>query len=160
MPRKYLMLETRDKRKFFTERSNLDQLIEFSKTFGAEISVVKTDDEVEVLDLISLASNLCDTSNSIQKPNFRVLEVKVPNPTRPRRKLLRNSKTIDKWIKNELMSGKIVLLSDLVKKYKRYDLTLGCLCNHFTKTRQELAKEGYTVEKISRGKYRIQGNGM
>ena len=53
MPRKCLMVETKDHRKFFTYPKNLNQLTEFYKTFGAEISVVKVEDDTEVLDLLS-----------------------------------------------------------------------------------------------------------
>jgi len=44
------MIELKDRRKFFTHPKNLPELIEFSKTFGAELSVVRTCEES--LDLI------------------------------------------------------------------------------------------------------------
>ena len=56
---KCLLLETKDKRKFFTHEKNFLQLIEFSRTFNAEISVVKME-QTELLDLKDLAPAICD----------------------------------------------------------------------------------------------------
>ena len=56
---KCLMLKTRDNRKYFTHEKNYDYLIEFSRTFGAEVSVVEVE-EAEVLDLEELAPAICD----------------------------------------------------------------------------------------------------
>lgn len=49
-----LLIETKDKRKFFTHEKNFIQLIEFSKAFNAEISIVKLE-EGSVLELEELA---------------------------------------------------------------------------------------------------------
>ena len=153
MPRKCLMLETRDRRQFFTHQKNLPQLMEFSKTFNAEISVVRTSEEP--VDLISLAGNLCDNNYEVHKPNFQVLEVKVARPKRTRRKLDDHVKIIRKWIKNQLIDGKSVRLCDLTKRYKKYEFSSSTLCNHFTAVRNELVDEGFRVKKEGRGVYRL-----
>ena len=153
MPRKCLMLETHDHRQFFTHRRNLPRLIEFSKTFNAEISVVRTSEQP--VDLISLAENLCDNNYKIHKPNFQLLEVKVTKPKRSRRKLAHNGKIIRKWIKYQLVDGQTVRLRDLVKRYKRYGLSASAFCNHFIAIRKELVKEGFRVRKEGPGEYRL-----
>ena len=58
---KCLLIQTKDKRKFFTHEKNFVQLIEFSKTFGAEISMVKLE-EGPILELKELAPAICDPS--------------------------------------------------------------------------------------------------
>ncbi len=59
-----LMIKTKDKRKFFTAEENYLPLLEFSKLFKAEMSIVKVRD-AEILDLEQLAPALCD-ANYIQ----------------------------------------------------------------------------------------------
>jgi hypothetical protein len=149
MPRKYLMLELKDNRKFFTEQRNLNQLIEFSKVFGAEISVVKANDAIEVLDLISLAENVCTESHKIHDPNLQVLEVKVPRKKRSRK----TSRTIESWIKNKLLSGETICIADISKKYKNLKLTTSCFCQHLGRVRQEF---GDKIEKVAKGQYKLK----
>ena len=153
MPRKCLMIELKDKRKFFTDKKNYNQLVEFSKAFDAEISVVRTDEAP--VDLMSLASSVCDDSIKVTKPSFEILEVKVPNITRRRSKLRHNAKIIRRWIRKEILDEKIVKLAGLARRYKRYNLSLACFCNHFTTVRNELVREGYKIEKIKRGEYQL-----
>jgi len=154
MPRrKCLMIELKDKRKFFTDKKNYNQLIEFSKAFDAEMSIVRTDEEV--LDLISLANSVCDDSTQIKKPSFEILEVRVPRISRCRSKMRHDAKIIRRWIKKQLLKGKIVRLSDLAQRYKRYNLSLACFCNHFTAVRKQLIEEGYEIKKVKRGEYQL-----
>lgn len=68
-----LMIETKDKRNFFTHKKNYMPLIEFAKTFKAQISVVKTN-EAELLDLVDLSSAICNPYYK-QKANFEIVEV-------------------------------------------------------------------------------------
>lgn len=147
---KCLMIETKDNRKFFTQEENLPELIEFSKTFGAEISVVKMNDEPEVLDLIDLATAMCSMTKTKVKPEFEILETKVDKPQRNRTKILRDARKIRKYIKELLLAGEVVQLSTVAKKFKHYKLTLACFCNHLREVRKELE-----VEKIGHGKYML-----
>jgi len=153
MPRKCLMIELKDKRKFFTDKKNYPQLVEFSKAFDAEISVVRTDETL--VDLVSLASSVCDGSMKVTKPSFEILEIKVPSIKRRRSKLRHDAKIIRRWIRKELLDGKVVKLADLARRYKRYNLSLACFCNHFTAVRKELIREGYKIKKIKRGEYQL-----
>jgi hypothetical protein len=153
MPRKCLMIELKDKRKFFTDKKNYNQLVEFSKAFDAEISVVRTDETP--VDLVSLASRVCDDSIKVKKPSFEIIEVKVPCVKQLRSKLRHNAKIIRRWIRKELLDGKVVKLTELARRYKRYKLSLACFCNHLATVRDELEREGFKIEKIKRGEYTI-----
>lgn len=155
MSKQYLMIETKDQRKFFTYRRHLPQLIEFSKTFNAEISVVRTDEEP--LDMLSLAENLCSDNYEIHKPSFEIVEIKV-GQKRSKKKLTHNAKIIRKFIQRELLAGKPVRLCGLMKRFKRYGLTKPTFCNHFTAIRKELASQGFLIEKTGQGEYMRKKN--
>jgi hypothetical protein len=54
-----LMIKIPDNRKFFTHEKYFPQLIEFSKIFSAEISVVKIEDD-NILEFEELAPAMCN----------------------------------------------------------------------------------------------------
>lgn len=150
-----LMIETQDKQIFFTHEKNYNFLIEFSKACGAEISVVKVK-EANVLDLIKLAPAICNTPSSLKKPEFEIIEFKISKPKKDRSRMLRNAQKIRQHIKDILLSGNIIRLSDVSKKFKQYNLTLACFCNHLKAARDELTKHGHVVKRIKHGEYRIK----
>ena len=60
MTQKCLLIKTKDNRKFLTHEKNLNSLIEFSKTFGAEIFTVPIAQEFSILELKDLVAALCN----------------------------------------------------------------------------------------------------
>ena len=152
--KKCLMIQTKDRKKFFTHERNLIELIEFSKIFNAEISTVQIPNEEIVLDLEELAPALCEKKQSKQK-QYEVLEVQIKTGHKRNKNISRSSK-IKKHIEQSLLNGQVVSLCDLIDKYKSYKLTTACLCNHFKKTRENMEKEGYQIVKVGGGKYKIE----
>lgn len=153
-PIKCLMIQTKDKRQFFTKEENYPELIEFSKTFDAELSIVKAKEEVEVIDLVNLPTAICDCDYKIKKPEVEIVEVKtLTNKRKNRSKILKTSNKIREYVREQLKSGKPVKLAQIASKFKKYDLTLACFCQHVRAVRQELEKEGHTIEKIGAGQY-------
>lgn len=153
MSKKCLMIETPDHRKFFTHEKNYKQLVEFGKTFGAEISVVKADD-AEILDLVSLAPALCDRTYN-KKTNFEIVEIKLSKKGRTRKNLLSQATVIRNTIRTKLLSGKEVKIGELAKKFEEQGLSLACFCNHMREVRKELEASGKTVTKVKRGVYKL-----
>jgi hypothetical protein len=153
-----LMITTKDRRQFFTHEKNYVQLLEFSKLFKAEISVVNVQ-QAEVLDLAQLAPAFCDANYTPEKrPKFEVLEVKVAHRKhRNRQDILRMAQSIRASILRAFRRGEVVSLQKLRKKYAKHDLTLACLCNHVTQARKELEQMGYQVVKVGGGKYQMSG---
>ena len=62
---------------------------------------------------------------------------------------------IQSHLKKEFLSGKVISLHKIKNKYKKYDLSLSAICNHITKARKQLKKEGYKIEKVGAGKYQM-----
>ena len=151
---KCLMIETKDKQQFFTHEENYDQLVEFSKALGAEISVVKIK-EANVLDLKQLAPAICNTPGSDKKPEFEIIEYKLGKPKKNRPKMLRDAKKIKGFIRDKFLNGDVVELAAVAKRFKRYKLTLACFCNHLKDVRRELEKEGHRIRRVGHGKYQM-----
>lgn len=144
------MIKTKDHKKFFTYEKNFPQLIEFSKTFNAEISKVQIPNEIEVLELEELAPALCEKKSQIT--DYTILEVKL-KPKDTRKDILFRSKKIQKYIENKLLNKETVSLKDLTKKFK--GITTACLCNHFKLIRNKMALKGLSFTKIGGGKYKL-----
>lgn len=145
-----LMLETPDHRHFFTYEKNYPQLIEFSKTFGAEISVVKVKD-ADVLTLEGLAPALCDPSYK-NTTEYELIEPKITMSKKPRPR----SKTIRDWIKTQLIAGKQVKLNGIFETFSELNMTKAAYCTHYTAVRKELTKEGWKIEKVGGGTYQAK----
>jgi hypothetical protein len=144
------MIETKDRKKFFTHEKNFPQLIEFSKTFNAEISKVQIPSEAEVLELEELAPALCEKKPQ-KTVDYKVLERKLYRINR--HKTLSKARKIQKYIQEKLLTGHPVTLKELAEKFK--GLTNACLCNHFKQIRVIMTKKGYNFVKMGGGKYKI-----
>jgi hypothetical protein len=148
-----LMIKTKDRRKFFTHEKNYIQLLEFSKLFKAEVSVVKVK-EAEVLDLSQLAPAICDANYVQTQPvEYKVLEVKIAQNKRSRKHILRTAKKIKEYIRKKFQAGELVTLRDLAKTFRKAKVTLACLCNHLTQVRKELEACSCQITKMGGGKY-------
>jgi len=72
MPIKCLLLETKEKRRFFTLVKNRKQLAECCRAFGAKMSIVKAEiKRNQVLDVKKLVSALCDKNYKSEKVEFK-----------------------------------------------------------------------------------------
>jgi hypothetical protein len=159
------LIKTKDEREFLTHEKNFVQLIEFSKTFGVEISVVKLREPAEIFDLEQLVPAFCTTPNKkhkVKKYNYEVLEVKIPvvkyikkNKISNREYILETAKQIRAYIIKEFLSEKVVTLHGIAKRFNKYGLSLSAICNHIRRVKKELDKEGCEIKKIGPGKYKL-----
>jgi hypothetical protein len=140
---KCLLVKTKDKRNFFTDEKHLPRLIEFSKTFGAEISVVQAE-EAEVLNLVQLGTAICNTSYApVIKPNYEIIETKVKSKKN-------TSQEIRKFINKTLLSGNVVSSKEIIKKF---GASPSCVSIQIKAIKQKLEKDGLQIKNISRGKF-------
>jgi len=151
---KCLMIKTKDHRKFFTHEKNYPQLIEFSKLFNAEISIVKVE-KTEILNLKDLAPALCDSNYQKPNSNYQVLEVKVSQKGKKRTNILKNAEKIKRYIESQFRTGKVVSLKELNVKFKKHNVTTACLCSHLSKVRNKLEKQGLNIKKLGGGRYQL-----
>ena len=154
---KCLLIETKDKRKFFTHEKNFIQLIEFSKTFNAEISTVKLEEGV-ILELEELAPAICDPGYKKPKTQYEVIEARMTTDNsllRSRSEILKIANRVKKYISDQFKNRNAVSLKQLKNKFKRYKLSDAALCNHIRRMKQELEKEGFQFTKINAGEYKV-----
>ena len=145
-----LLIKTKDNRKFLTYEKHLPSLIEFAKTFNAEIYKVKS--LGKLMELKSLANAICDPQYD-EKPNHTKIEKLYPKSNKTRDSILKDASKISKFIRRRLLSGKSLSLKELKDKYKNCNVTDACLCNHMATIRQTLVREGHSFSKIGAGKY-------
>lgn len=137
----YLMIETNFNRKFFTYEKNLPMLIDFAKTFNAEISIVQLKETTNILELKELAPALCSPDYVIPQINYEVIETKHdPNKRK-------NAEKMRKYIKDLFLKSEIVCLKELKEKFN--DFTTSTIYNNLKKVMNDIKD----VKKIARGKY-------
>lgn len=151
---KCLLIQTKDKRKFFTHEKNYVQLIEFSKAFNAEVSIVKLEQGV-VLELEQLAPAICDPSYKKPNAQYEVIETKLATEGRTRTEILKVAGKVKKYVSDEFQKRNSVSLKELKKRFKKHKLTDAALCNHIRRVKQELEKEGFEFEKTGAGTYKV-----
>ena len=149
-----LLIETKDKRKFLTHEKNFTLLIEFSKTFNAEISTVNLETGT-MLELEELAPAICNPLYKKPKFKYEIIEQKVKTKNRKRKDILIVAEKIKEYILEKFKNEKFILLKDLKIKFKEYKLTDATLCNHIRRIKKELEEKGIKLKKTGAGKYSI-----
>jgi hypothetical protein len=152
MTEKCLLIKTKDNRKFLTHEKNLKSLIEFAKTFNAEIHRVKPQKGQKVLELKTLTKAICQSEYQ-EDPEYIILKRIFPKPKKSRKDVLKESDVIRNFIREKLVSHQVVSLKDLKAKYKSDKLSDACLCNHLTVVRKQLTEEGFSFRKLGAGTY-------
>ena len=143
-----LMLETPDKHRFFTYEKNLPELVEFSRAFGGDVSVVKVKD-ADVLDLQDLIPELCN-------PTRRRFKFELIHTKSHKRTVFQVAHHVRKQVRKVFLAGKTVVLQQMYQRFnKKYRLGLSTVCNHITAVRKQLMAEGVEIVKVGGGKYRV-----
>jgi hypothetical protein len=148
-----LMIKTPEKRKYFTHEKNFAPLIEYSRMFQAELSVVRVR-EAEILDLPDLIPALCDTNYQPVTSNYRVLGVKIQN--KPNRHSTRqNAQLVRDYILDNLLKGRPMSLRCLCTRFGDLGLSSTSLANQFRRVRDDLNYKGYDLGRDSGGVYNV-----
>jgi hypothetical protein len=164
MATRCLLLKTPDQRCFFTEEKHFPLLLEFGRTFEAEISIVKMKEEVEVQPLASLARLICSQQKS-DYPAYEIIEVKLAaNAAKSkidRAERARRSKEINQYIREQLLNSTGVSISSLGTKFgesgQKY-ASETALARHLMRARRELEAAGHKVIRNKDSSYRVANN--
>lgn len=153
------MIKTRDQRQFFTHEEHLPQLIEFSKVFGAEISVVKIDNDDKILSLEELPTAICDASYE-SKANYEIVKIKIaefkniiPQEPNKRENILALASQIKTFIVSQLLTNGSVTFAQVIKKFSKFNLSKPTVSNHIRRAKEELEQDGYKIARKKRGVY-------
>ena len=147
---KCLMIEMRDRRRFFTHEKNINQLIEFSKHFKARISLVEMKGG-ELLSLERLAPALCDTQSQRSRAECEVIEVKLDfRETKTRA----NPAAFKKSIRRTLISGRTFSIKSFMDRHCQ--VSRAAIYRWVNEVKKELRDDGHEIVKVSPGKMRIK----
>jgi hypothetical protein len=148
---KYLLLKIK-KRTFLTHEKNLNSLIEFAKTFSAEIHLIESETQ-KVLELKALANAICNQEYSVKPKAYQEVKKIFPIRKRDRETILKNAKKIQRFIHRRLTNGKPISLKELKQKYQYLGVTDACLCSHLSVARKYVSDKGYQIRKLGAGTY-------
>lgn len=160
MPNQSLMIKTKNKKKYYTDLENLPMLVEFAKTFGAELSVIESPD-VQSIGLDLLAPALCDDSyESPQTERKPIIVRKIyplePNVSHTRQEMLQNAKIIRDYIKSVLDSKGIIKISEIKEKFRNLHLTDSCISNHMAVVIKDFEQFGKKINRLRIGVYEVE----
>ncbi len=139
-----LQMQTRH---FFTQKKNFNYLIEFAKSFGANLIMVRAK-RVTILPLNHIVCAFCDPFYN-DTSEFTVL-----NDMTPGKGIASNHDTspeLDK-IRSEFLRGRKVSVKSLMKKSELSESTIR---RYLTIVRNDLCEEGRIIKKPSRGFYQL-----
>lgn len=139
-----LMITLRDKRKFLTSAKHLNQLIEFAKAFGADLSIVSTQCK-KLLSLDRLAEEICDTNKKQGDFAYKVVR-RIP---------VSKFKTniVFKQIIGTLKRRRHVDTKQIVSLYKKKGIDERNIYSQITRAKKHIEKIGMTLKKLGRTKF-------
>jgi hypothetical protein len=143
-----LLIEV-DNKFLFTHKKNLPELVEFSRAFGAEISLVKpeTPASVKILNLDQLAKKICDPTPEEKPPNYAVIEKKLSPVVKAK------SHQITHFMQNSLLNGEAIHIPTITEIFPY--VSHATVYNCFKKLCSKLSKDNRKVLKIKSGTYQI-----
>lgn len=151
-----VLLCTPDKRNFFTYKKHLKHILEYVKTFKAEVFLTKATN-LHILELEELVQSLCDSSKNQNGIEYEIVEKLFPKHTKENQSKEKQEKFSSKvydYIIKEFRESKVVCLSKIKSKFKDTGLSDSSFSNYLRKARLQIAKDGYYVFKVGIGKYK------
>lgn len=152
---KCLMIETKDKRVFFTSKSNFLQLNEFIKVFKPNVFLVDMK-KGELLEIEKLANLLCDTEYKRQENVLYDIIEEIKVDQNKGSKI--DTQKIRDFIKKELISKKTISLKRVKEKFKKYSLSDSSYYNQIKIAKQELSEKGFKFIKMKKKSLKRRDN--
>lgn len=149
-----LLIETKDERKFVTHQENFKNLIEFAKTFDAQIFLINNPNK-KILNMEQLCKAFCNQNYKSQS-EYRKVKKLFPNTQKTRKEILKEAQEIQSFIMETFAKGESLSLKELNDKYKNCNLTSSCLCQHMARVRSQMRKDGFDFIKIGAGNYKLK----
>ncbi len=148
-----IMIECENNRNIFTNKKNLNLLVEFAKHFDLKLHYAKTDAS-NIVGLEKVAKLYCDqTYQSTQ--DFKIIKENIIGTKNNRFTITNKAKKIREKISKIILKHKKITFKQIQDKFESEDISTSALCNHFTHVRHELATQGIVVKKIKNGVYEV-----
>lgn len=165
-----LLIRMKDGKEYLVPLGNLIHLVEFAKTFGAEIHRVNVGPEVKTTGLCDLPRVMCDSRYELraayteagrvvpqdaEKTVLHLVQEPRPEIAMSRGMIRSRAENIRKAIRDRFLAGKGVSAKDLHHELGE-EVTRAAMTAHVTRVRQELEAEGKKVVKVASGHYVIE----
>lgn len=147
-----ILIKYNDKN-YFTNKKNLNYLVEFTNKFQAKILFAKTIPE-NILSLEDLAKKFCDQSY-VSPENYQVVKSNATSKKDTRSDITSKAQKIRTKMMEFILKKKIVTFKQIQKKFEQENISTSALCNHFSHVRHDLASKGIIIKKIKNGLYSI-----
>jgi len=149
-----ILIECKENKRIFTNKKNLNYLIEFAKKFELKLHIAKTSSD-NVVDLDKVASYFCD--QNYQSPeNYSIVKKNILLKRDTRKNITDKAHQIRNKLATFIVKKGTVTFQEIQKKFEKENISTSALSNHFTQVRHQLALSGVNVVKIKNGIYEIQ----
>ncbi len=149
-----IMIECDNSKKIFTNKKNLNYIIEFAKNFNLKLHYAKTD-SANIVGLEKVAKFFCD--QTYQSPeDFKLIKKNINQKKETRRVITNKARQIKDKMAKFILKTKKITFKQIQRKFENENISVSALCNHFTAVRHELSLKGIKVNKIKNGFYEVQ----
>lgn len=149
-----ILIECKENKRIFTNKKNLNYLIEFAKKFELKLHIAKTATE-NVVDLDKVAAFFCDQSY-LSPENYSIIKKNILLKKDTRKNITAKAHQIRSKMASFIVKKGTVTFLEIQKKFEKENISTSALSNHFTQVRHQLALTGVNVVKIKNGIYEVQ----
>ena len=149
-----IMIDCGNNKYMFTNKKNLQFLIEFANKFMLKIHYAKTSQE-NIVSMEKLAKIFCD-QNYVSPVEYKIIKKNVCVKNDSRQNITKKAKQIREKILNLLLKKGKITIKQIQEKFESENISTSALSNHFTHVRHQLSIKGYKVLKIKNGVYELQ----
>ena len=146
-----LLIELKDNRKFMTYQKNFNQLIEFCKSFKANMSLVNMKNGI-IFDLEELVPALCNPKQKKINYEYTIIENKMVTNTKNKKQIILK---LREEIRRKFESREAISENRLCAKYAKIGLNKSTIKNCIKSVKDEMKKEGHSFCRVSSGVYKI-----
>lgn len=148
-----IMIDCGEDKKIFTHKKNLNYIIEFAKKFDLATHYVKTTPD-NIVSLDQIPKMFCD-QNYKSASEYKIIQKNIlKNPER-RGLITKKAQIIRNEIKQLLMANKRITFKEIQELYKKENISISSLSNHFKHVRTELSLKGVKIVKVKNGIYKL-----
>jgi hypothetical protein len=149
-----IMIECKEDKKIFTNKKNLNYLIEFARNFDLKLHYAKTESS-NIVDLDRVAKHFCD-QNYKSPETYKIIKSNILLKKDTRKNITDKAHQIRDKMESFIIKKNKITFQDIQKRFEKENISVSALSNHFTQVRQHLASKGINVIKIKNGLYEIQ----
>jgi hypothetical protein len=148
------MIDCGNNKYMFTNKKNLQFLVEFANKFTLKIHYAKTAQE-NIISMEKVAKSFCD-QNYVSPTDYKIIKKNVCLKNDSRENITKKAKQIREKIFNLLLKKKKITFKQIQEKFESENISTSALSNHFTHVRHQLSIKGYKILKIKNGVYELQ----